>query len=250
MNIVDLTLPVITGMAGIPKIPFYAKHPVKVEAVTVVNEAQRALLQSEGVDVLSSAEAVNSMNTVLTLNSHVGTHIDAPRHFFEQGESIDKTPLDRLLLREAVVIDMSHKQPGEAVTGEDLEASGIRIATGEVVVIKTGWTDRAWGTADFWDKPIHLEPSVGEWVEKRQVAAVAMDCFPEMPFWLKQLTPEQRGANHKRWLKAGIPMIQMLTNLNAISHRFRLIALPLKLVGMDGSPARVVGVELDACGAK
>lgn len=244
MKIVDLTLPITTGMAGIPRISFYEKNPVKVEAVTVVNEEQRSLLQREGVDVRPGAEAVNSMNTVFTLNSHVGTHIDAPRHFFEQGASIDQIPLDRLLLREAVVIDVSHKQPGEPVTGSDLEAAGVRIARGEVVVIKTNWTDRAWGKPEFWDKPIHLEPSVGEWVERQGVAAVAMDCFPEMPFWLKQLTPEQRGANHKRWLKAGIPMVQMLTNLDAISGRFRLIALPLKLVGMDGSPARVVGVEL------
>ena len=38
-------------------------------------------------------------------------------------------------------------------------------------------------------------------------------------------------------------MIQMLTNLAAIGSRFRIIALPLKLTGMDGSPARVVGIE-------
>jgi kynurenine formamidase len=243
MKIVDLTLPIATGMTGIPKISFYDKYPVKVEAVTVVSEEQRTLLRREGVDVHADAQPVNSMNTVFTLNSHVGTHIDAPRHFFEHGASIDQTPLDRILLRDAVVIDMSHKLPGQAVTGDDLQASGAEIKAGEVAVIKTGWTDRAWGKSEFWDTPIHLEPSVGEWVEARGVAAVAMDCFPEMPFWLKQLTPEQRGANHKRWLKAGIPMIQMLTNLGAIGPRFRIVALPLKLKGMDGSPARVVGIE-------
>jgi kynurenine formamidase len=58
-----------------------------------------------------------------------------------------------------------------------------------------------------------------------------------------QLTPTERGANHKRWLKAGIPMVQLLTNLDQIGNRFALIALPLRLTGMDGSPARVVGVE-------
>ena len=70
-----------------------------------------------------------------------------------------------------------------------------------------------------------------------------MDCFPEKPFWRMQLAPPERGANHKRWLKAGIPMIQLLTNLDQIANRFSLIALPLRLAGMDGSPARVVGVE-------
>lgn len=243
MKIVDLTLPVETGMAGIPKIAFYEHNPVRVEAVTVVDEAQRAALAREGVDVRADALAVNSMNTVFTLNSHVGTHIDAARHFYADGAPIDHTPLDRIVLRDAVVIDVSHVPPGTGVTAQDLEATGIRPQPGQVAVIKTLWTDRAWGTPAFWDNTIHLEPSVGEWVQNCGVAAVAMDCFPEKPFWLKQLTPEERGANHKRWLKAGIPMIQMLTNLAQIGPRFRIIALPLRLKGMDGSPARVVGIE-------
>ncbi len=57
------------------------------------------------------------------------------------------------------------------------------------------------------------------------------------------LTPAERGANHKRWLKAGIPMIQMLTGLNGIKPRFTLTALQLRLPGADGSPARVLGIE-------
>jgi kynurenine formamidase len=57
------------------------------------------------------------------------------------------------------------------------------------------------------------------------------------------LTPAERGANHKRWLKAGIPMIQMLTRLNQIAPTFTLVALPLNLQGMDGAPARVIGIE-------
>jgi kynurenine formamidase len=244
MKIVDLTLPVETGMAGIPKIALYDKYPVKVEAVTVINEEQRAFLVREGVDTLASAEATNTMNTVFTLNTHVGTHIDAPRHFYAEGEPVDRLPLDRLVMREAVVIDVSGKQPGQGVSADDLEKSGVRPRAGQVAVIKTLWTDRAWGKPEFWSNTIYLEPSVGEWTERCGVAAVAMDCFPEKPFWLMSLTPQERGANHKRWLKAGIPMIQMLTNLGRIGPRFQIVALPLRLKGMDGSPARVVGIEL------
>src|SRR5262249_34029495 len=87
------------------------------------------------------------------------------------------------------------------------------------------------------------EPSVGEWIQCQDVSAVAMDCFPEKPFWLMMLTSSERGANHKRWLKAGIPMIQMLTALDRVGPKFMLIALPLNLRGMDGAPARVMGIE-------
>ena len=243
MKIVDLTVAVETGMAGIPGIPFYEKYPVRVEAVTVVSEEQRSILVGEGVDTLEGAPVTNSMNTVITINSHVGTHIDAPRHFYSDGEPVDRLPLERLVMCEAVVIDVSHKAAGEAVTAEDLERSGVRPKASEVAVIKTRWTDRAWGTPEFWSQMIYLHPSVGEWTERCGVAAVAMDCFPEIPFWRITPGPNERGANHKRWLKAGIPMIQMLTNLDKLGPRFTIVALPLKLKGMDGSPARVIGID-------
>jgi kynurenine formamidase len=242
-RIVDLTLPVVTGMAGIPTIPFYEKYPVKVQAVTVVSDDQRAVLAREGVDLIADAPARGSMNTVLTLNTHVGTHIDAPRHFLADGHSIDQWPLDRLVMRDAVILDVSGKKEGEGVTADDLERSGVKPARGEAAVIKTLWTNRAWGKPEFWANTIHLEPSVSEWTTAHGVAAVAMDCFPEKPFWRMQLTPAERGANHRRWLRAGIPMVQLLTNLDQIGPRFSLIALPLRLAGMDGAPARVVGVE-------
>jgi kynurenine formamidase len=242
-RIVDLTLPVTSGMAGIPKIAFYEQYPTRVQAVTVINEEQRVTLAAEGVDVLPDAPAVNSMNTVFTLNTHIGTHIDAPRHFYADGAAITDIALERIVMREAIVLDVSHKAAGEGVTADDLDRTGVEPGPGQIAVIKTLWTDRAFGKPEFWGNTIHLEPSVGEWIERRQVSAVAMDCFPEKPFWRMSLTPAERGANHKRWLKAGIPMIQMLTGLNGIAPRFTLIALPLKLNGMDGAPARVIGIE-------
>ena len=239
----DLTLPVQTGMAGIPGIPFYDQYPVTVRAVTVVDEEQRAFLNARRVDVMPDAEVRGSMNTVFTMNSHVGTHIDAPRHFFGEMQSIDEVPLDRIVMREAIVLDVSHKAPASIVTGDDLEKTGVRPAPDQIPVIKTGWTDRSWGTPEFWPQMICLDPSVGEWIMQWQVPAVGMDCFPELPFWRQTLSPEQRGANHKRWLKAGVLMIQFMTNLSKMGERFTLVALPLRLTGMDGSPARVVGIE-------
>jgi arylformamidase len=242
-RIVDLTLPVVSGMAGLPTVAFYEKYPVKVQAVTVVNDEQRRTLAGAGVDLLADAPVTGSMNTVLTLNTHIGTHIDAPRHFYADGGAVDELALERLVMRPAVVLDVSGRPAGAGITAADLERTGVKPAPGEIAVIKTLWTDRAWGRPEFWADTIHLEPSVSEWTAACGVAAVAMDCFPEKPFWRMTLTPTERGANHKRWLAAGMPMIQLLTNLGRIGGRFRLTALPLRLRGMDGSPARVIGIE-------
>lgn len=241
-SIIDLTLPVRSGMAGIPNIPFYEQIPVRVEAITLASEEQRALLARESVDVREGAPAIGHMNTLITLHTHLGTHIDAPRHFYTDGAPVDQLPLDRLVMKEAVVFDCSAKAAGEGVTADDLERTGVRVVAGQVAVIKTRWTDRAWGSTEFWSNTMYLDPSVGEWTASRGVAAVAMDCFPEKPFWRFTLGPTERGANHKRWLSAGIPMIQLITNLDQVGPRFHITALPLRLQGMDGAPARVVGI--------
>lgn len=244
-RIVDLSLPIQSGMAGIPTIRFYEKYPVKVLATTVINEQQRGFLQTQGVDMDPQVELHGTMNTVLTISSHVGTHIDAPRHFFETEASIDKIPLDRIVMREAVVLDVSHLPPGAAVEAAHLERTGVKPRKDQIPVIKTLWTDRMWGKPDFWTQMPYLAPSVGDWILDQQVPAVAMDCFPEIA-WFRGIPrrPEQRGINHKKWLGAGIIMIQFLTNLALMRDHFTLIALPLRLKGMDGSPARVIGVEM------
>lgn len=240
---VDLSLPVKSGMAGIPGIPLYEKNPTRVEAVTLVSEDQRTLLAAEAAGIANEAPVIGHMNTVMTLNSHIGTHIDAPRHFFAHGASVDALALDTLVHRQAVVIDVSGIAAGEGVTADALESTGVRPSAGEIVVIKTLWTDRAWGTPEFWANTVWLDPSVSEWTMRHNVAAVAMDCFPEKPFWRYTLQANERGANHRRWLGAGVPMIQLITRLGSIGSRFMMTALPLRLEGMDGSPARVVGVE-------
>jgi kynurenine formamidase len=242
-RVVDLTLPAETGMPGIPGIPFYEKNPVVVRAVSVISEAQRAMLRSEGVDVAPDADVQVTMNTVFTLNSHVGTHIDAPRHFFETATAIDEVPLERIVMREAIVVDLSHKGPGEGVTADDLERTGVKPGAHQIPVIKTLWTDRAWGTPDFWPRMVYLAPDVGAWIADHHVPAVAMDCFPEKAWWHVETQPRERGVNHRTWLKAGVVMVQFVTNLAALGNRFTMIALPLRLRGMDGSPARVVGLE-------
>jgi kynurenine formamidase len=146
-------------------------------------------------------------------------------------------------MREAIVLDLTHKGPGEGVTADDLEKTGVKPASHQVPVIKTLWTDRAWGKPDFWSRMVYLDPSVSAWITSFGVPAVAMDCFPEKAWWHVKTEPKERGVNHRTWLSAGVVMVQFVTNLSIIGDRFTMIALPLRLRGMDGSPARVIGLE-------
>lgn len=231
-------------MPGIPQMPLYDKYPVTVEVVTVKNQEHEDYVSSLGIFISPQcARGGRSMNTFLSTTTHVGTHVDAPLHFFEQGQGVDEIPLDKLV-GEAVILDVSPKSPGSFVSADDLEKTGVNPSLGQIPVIKTTWTERMWGKPGFWEEMPYLDPSVGDWILAQRVKAVAMDCFPEKAFWRVPMRPEEAGINHIKWLGAGIIMIQLLTNLSLIkASRFKLIALPLKIKGADGAPARVIGIE-------
>jgi kynurenine formamidase len=180
------------------------------------------------------------------------THMDAPSHYDAKGINNDEVPLETLV-GEGVVFDVTYKKPGQGVTADDLEKTGVKIKSGEMAIIRTGWTDDApWGTERFWTEMIYLDPSVGKWLVKKKVKALVYDCYADPPFLYKSKEGEgyymkyQGSPNHIILLTHGIPLFTFCRNLRAIKKpRVTIIALPLKLVGTDGAPARIIAIEED-----
>ena len=105
----------------------------------------------------------NNVNvTRITLGSHSGTHVDAPWHFLQGGNSIDVEPLDKFI-GEAAIIDASGKN---SITSEDF--SGYDIRSNEIVLIYTGTGDRQ---TDF----TYLDISAAKWIVEHGAKCVGID---------------------------------------------------------------------------
>src|SRR5699024_11550462 len=171
-------------------------------------------------------------------------------NFIRGGKTIDEVPLDQLI-GEAVVIDMMHKQPGEGVSASDLENSGADVREGDIVVIRTGWTDKAFGTREFWEKMIRLEKDAGKWLASKNIKALVQDFMTDTaPLktceCCNSLLPsdDEWCPTHYELLGRGTILIEWCTNLAAITKpRVTIVALPLKIKGGDGSQARVIAIE-------
>jgi arylformamidase len=244
-RVVDLTLPVESNMAGIPGFKIYADNPSKVSIIAAMTEGQKDMLQAEGMTMSNPVEINGrSMISVLSIMTHNGTHIDAPRHMLEKGMPIDQMPLAQLA-REGVLINLPNKGPNSSISVQDILDSGVALGPDRIPVIHTGWTDKMWGRPEFWSQVPYLEPGVGELMAQKGVPALAIDVFPEMPLWrgVKPKPGEVWQANHLALFRKGIPLIQFVTNLSQIGpNRFVLVALPLRMKGADGSPARVIAL--------
>ena len=178
---------------------------------------------------------------MMLMAEHCGTHIDAPRHFVEDGLPVDKVPLENLILP-GHLLDLTHKKVREAITVADLEAaeqrSGRRIGPGTAVLVWTG-VDRNWAKPGFAIERPFVPVPTAEWLVERQITLFGTDLIgmddPDEWWW----------PTHLVWLKAGIPMVQQLCNLDQlVGKEFLFVVLPLKMRDGTASPVRPVGIVL------
>jgi len=242
MQVIDLSLAINRQMQGIPDRQEYHDNPTRCVVFSCLSENQLEKNRARGLEISSDVQIAHHMMTRVEIVTHVGTHIDAPCHFLDDTASIDEIPLSDMV-KPGCVIPLTHIQPCSPVTADDILATGVPFDDSVIPVLQTGWTDRAWGRDDFWGKMIYLHASAAALMVERGVSAVALDFFPESPYWLGIDVGVKPGRNHKTLLGNGVTIIQMLTNVSAIPARaFTLAAVPLKLEGIDGSPARVMAI--------
>jgi arylformamidase len=175
--------------------------------------------------------------SLLHLFPHNATHIEFQLHFDPQGAPVDAVPLTNLIGR-ACVADLSHKQDLDPVTADDLDrAVGAVWRPGDRLLVRTDYLKRAWGRADYWDRPPYLTASAADWAVAHEASLVGLDCLTEQP-------GDTTSPVHRRLLQAGIPLLEYLANLHQLRQRvIQLIALPIKVADVEAAPARVVAVE-------
>jgi arylformamidase len=173
------------------------------------------------------SEGGSSNVSSLHLSAHTGTHVDAPRHFFDSGASVEALPLDMLIGRTRVIEVATRK----GITADDL--SGFNLSEDLRLLIKTS-NSRLWGSPEFHPDYIGIAESGAKHLVERGVKVVGVDYLSVEVF----KTP---GAPaHHLLLGAGTIVIEGLDLREVEPGIYDMLCLPLRVVGSDGAPARVV----------
>ncbi len=167
----------------------------------------------------------------LKLGSHTGTHVDAPRHFVEGAEPVDRLPLD-VLIGEARVLDLTGVE--SRVTPADLEQAGVGDAIR--ILLKTS-NSQLWKSTEFSKEYVSLSNESADFLVARGVKLVAIDYLS-----IERFHPE-RHYIHETLLGAPVIIVEGV-NLSAVKPGdYQLVCLPLKIREGDGAPARAVLIE-------
>jgi len=167
---------------------------------------------------------------------HMGTHLDAPRHFFTDGPAMEAIPLDRFM-GPGVVLNIDKPTYG-VIEPADLERAEPDIEPGDIVAIHTGWSEK-WGTPD-WDRQPCFSVEAARWLRDKRVKLLAVDTpTPDIP--LDRRPPDFIWPVHRALLAHGILIAEQLANLQTLcGKRVEFLFGPLPIQGSDGSPARVL----------
>ncbi|MGV8980861.1 cyclase family protein [Clostridium sp.] len=163
----------------------------------------------------------------MCMNLHAGTHIDAPYHVDNMGATIDAIDLNKLVAK-CRVIDLTKVVDG--ITKEDLINKSI--LPGEFLLFKT----RNSFTEEFQPDFVYVEKSGAEYLAEREISGVAIDSFG-----IERAQPEHE--THKILFSTGIIIIEGVRLKEINEGEYLMCALPLKIKGVDGAPARVVLIK-------
>jgi arylformamidase len=181
------------------------------------------------------------------LSVHTGCHVESELHVEEGGRAIDALPLERVI-GSAVVLDLTPLEERAEIdvaalsaAGERLEGLGESIAPGDVVLLRSGWADRALGTPEYFRRSPALTREAAEWLVAREPRCVGCDFFEEPaarePGW-----DASEFVVHRTILGAGVPLVEGLVGLGGLPPRCDFFAPFFKFGGIEAAPARAFAV--------
>jgi arylformamidase len=204
-SIYDISLPVANGGVVYPGNP-----PIQIEP-------QQSIAKGAGANVSS-----------ICFGSHTGTHVDAPKHFFDDGAGVDALSLD-VLMGPAMLICMDDDVM--SVGAEQLRLHELKGHTR--ILIKTRNSSFIRGS-EFVKDYTFLAPDGAEHLVSLGVKLVGVDYFSVEQFH------SGHHRTHRTLLEHGVIIVEGLDLSGPPLGPYELRVLPLRLAGLDGAPARAV----------
>lgn len=213
-----MRIDVTTGMFDVT-LPFSPEIPVWPGDLAI-----------EVVPVDRTAEGAAFNTSRIVCPTHCGTHVDPPRHAVHDGDSLSDLPLERWigpcqLIEFDDTIDL--------IEPEHLERAGIAPETSRLLFRtrnSAGWRRRP---LSFDPNYVALSLAAARWIERHGIRLIGVDGLSFEPY-------ESDDSVHRFVLGNGIVAIEGLNLSDVPPGFYDLICLPLKLVGGDGAPARVI----------
>jgi arylformamidase len=204
-RIYDISVPIRTGGLVYPGNP-------EIE-ITL----QQALAKGAGANVSS-----------IRFGSHTGTHADAARHFFDDGQTVDRIPLERLV---GPALLLSFPDDVLVIGADDLRKHDLK---GRTRILLRTRNSALLSQKEFVREYTYLAPDGAQYLVDNDVELVGIDYLSIEQFH------SGHHMTHRILLERSVVILEGLDLSVPAPGEYELICLPLRIEGCDGAPARAV----------
>jgi len=204
MKLYDASIPIRKGMVTFPGDPLFRMEPrSQIEKGDPVNVA------------------------IISMGTHMGTHVDPPAHYLDGGATVDEIPLDTLV-GPGIVLDM------RGVSQIDRQVlEGAPIGDHVRVLLKTDNGPLLFESS-FHEDYVHLTEDGAKYLVEKGVCLVGID-------YLSIERYQNPGAPvHRTLLQAGVLIVECVHLLEIPPGSYEIFCLPICIKGADGAPTRVL----------
>jgi arylformamidase len=181
---------------------------------------QQALAKGAGANVSS-----------IQFGSHTGTHADAARHFFDDGQTVDRIPLERLI---GPALLLSFPDDVLVIGADDLRKHDLK---GRTRILLRTRNSALLSQKEFVREYTYLAPDGAQYLVDNDVELVGIDYLSIEQFH------SGHHMTHRILLERSVVILEGLDLSVPAPGEYELICLPLRIEGCDGAPARAVLIE-------
>lgn len=181
--------------------------------------------------LFASFEKVGYDVSMITMGSHTGSHVDAPAHFIEGGATVDMLSLD-ILVGQVVVFELDVEKE---IARSDLET--LDFGDNIRVLFKTR-NSSLWELDEFTPDFVSFTPDAAQYLVDKGIKLVGIDYLSVGGFY------EGGEYVHRIFLGNGVVAVESINLSDVSPGTYELMCLPLRIIGGEGAPSRIVLKEV------
>lgn len=183
---------------------------------------------------VASIENLGYRESKVNYSSHIGTHIDFPRHIIKRGKSLEDFNIDSFYGK-GIVIDATRSYINLKIGVEYVDEIEENIDDCEFILFYTGWSKK-WKKEEYQTHP-EIDLELADYLVKLNIKGIGIDTISV------EKGEEKKFPVHEKFLEKNILLIENLNNLEyLIGNQFEFSIFPIFFPKLDGVPIRAVAI--------
>lgn len=188
----------------------------------------------------SIAQGGTANDSTIATTAHIGTHLDMPYHFYENGQTIESFDADFFYFSKILFLEVQPR--GHVIKAELIDTlQDIPDEDYELLIVKTGACNHR-NNPQYWEENYGFHPDIYDVIAKKfpHIRVFGFDTLSVSSFQHRDLGKEA----HKRFLNPTNPILLLedmdLTKVDASTHFLSIIVAPLRIEQCDGLPCTIM----------